>query len=152
MRRSNGLGLVLLVCTAAACSPHGGGSPAASDGTAAMASAAATLPQASPVRASAAHRAPLPTGFPVPPDATPLNLPDDDPGLIASWSTDQFGSVAYDFYVGALPDACYPILGRYPGDSVGVIRFRAPDGTTWQAVVHPAVGGGFIIEIRFDRP
>ena len=162
MHRSRALGLVLLAGTVAACSLPRGGSPAASYGSGAMASAegssatasaAAGGTQSSPaVRPTAPNRVPLPTGFPVPPDATPLSLPDDDSGLIGRWGTDQFGATAYDFYLDALPDAGYPILGQYPGDSVGVIRFRAPDGATWQMVVHPADGVGFIIEIRLDRP
>lgn len=97
-------------------------------------------------------RVPLPTGFPVLPGAVPVPMSDDDTGLIAEWSSDQLGSAAYDFYVAALPDAGYPIVGLYPGGEVALIRFRAPGGAIWQMVSRGGVGGAIIIEIRLDRP
>ena len=97
------------------------------------------------------ERANLPEGFPVLPGAAPLPLTDDDPGLIAAWSSDQLGSVAYDFYRGALPGAGYPILGAYPGGDVAVIRFAAGNAT-WQMVATGRADGVERIEIRLDRP
>ena len=146
--RSLVLRLALLLSAAAGCSPH-----SAVELPAATASIVATAPEATPTeRPTSLERRSLPAGFPVLQGAARLDLPDDDPGLIGMWSTDQFGSVAYDFYAGALPAAGYPIVGLYPGEGVGIIRFRVADGAIWQMVVHSALGGGFDIEIRLDRP
>ncbi|MEO8638446.1 MAG: hypothetical protein ABI458_00870 [Chloroflexota bacterium] len=101
---------------------------------------------------SAAVRRPLPSGFPIMPRAAPVPMPRDDPGLIGTWESDQAGSAAYDFYVEALPAAGYPIVGRYPGGEVAVIRFEVADGEVWQMVAHPTPEGGVAIEIRLDRP
>ena len=151
--RSLVLRLALLLSAAAGCSPQAGiESPAATASIVATAPEA-TAPEATPTeRPSPLERASLPAGFPVLQGAAQLDLPDNDPGLIGMWSTDQFGSVAYDFYAGALPAAGYPIVGLYPGEGVGIIRFRVADGAIWQMVVHSALGGGFDIEIRLDRP
>jgi len=81
-----------------------------------------------------------------------MPMPDDDPGLIGLWQSDQLGSAAYDFFVAALPAAGYPIIGRYPGGEVALIRFGAPDGEIWQMVSHTAPDGRLAIEIRLDRP
>lgn len=86
------------------------------------------------------------------PGATPVAPPDDDPGLMALWQSDQAGSAAYDFYVDALPAAGYPIVGAYPGGEVALIRFLAPDGQVWQMVAHGLADGTVGIEVRLDRP
>jgi len=104
------------------------------------------------VSASLVERRGLPTGFPVLPGAVPMPMPDDDPGLIGLWQSDQVGSAAYDFYVAALPAAGYPMVGRYPGGEVALVRFGAPDGEIWQMVAHTASDGRLAIEIRVDRP
>ena len=101
---------------------------------------------------SAVVRTPLPSGFPVLPGAIPVPPPDDDPGLIAVWESDQAGSAAYDFYVDALPAAGYPIVGLYPGGAVALIRFRVPDGQVWQMVAHGMTDRTVAIEVRLDRP
>ena len=101
---------------------------------------------------SSAARVPLPEGFPVLPGAVPAALPDDDPGLIALWTSDQPGSATYDFYAAALPAAGYRILGPYPGGEWAIIRFGLPDGTIWQVVSHDRADGRAAIEVRWDRP
>jgi hypothetical protein len=82
----------------------------------------------------------------------PLPMPDDDPGLIALWQSDQAGSAAYDFYAAALPAAGYRIVGLYPGGEVALIRFGASDGEIWQMVARATPDGSLAIEIRLDRP
>jgi hypothetical protein len=94
----------------------------------------------------------MPSGFPVVPGAAPVPPPDDDPGLIALWESDQAGSAAYDFYVEALPAAGYPIVGIYPGGAVALIRFQVPDGQVWQMVARGMLDGTVAIEVRLDRP
>jgi hypothetical protein len=117
------------------------------------ASEAGVAPSASTgVSGSLVERRPLPSGFPVFPGAVPLPMPDDDPGLIGLWQSDQVGSAVYDFYVAALPAAGYPIVGLYPGGEVALIRFGAPDGEIWQMVARAEPGGSLAIEIRLDRP
>ena len=101
---------------------------------------------------SAFLRVPLPSGFPVLPGAMVAAMPVDDPGLIGLWESDQLGSAAYDYYLVALPQAGYPIVGLYPGGDVAVIRFRARGGEIWQLVAHGAPDGLVVIEVRLDRP
>ena len=101
---------------------------------------------------SSAARVPLPAGFPVLTGAVPAAMPDDDPGLIALWTSDQPGSATYDFYVAALPAAGYRILGLYPGGEWAIIRFGLPDGAIWQVVAHDMGDGRAAIEVRWDRP
>lgn len=79
-------------------------------------------------------------------------MPQDDPGLIGLWSSDQQGSAAYDFYATALPAAGYRIVGLYPGGAVAVIRFGLPGGAIWQMVAHGGGDDTIRIEIRLDRP
>ena len=86
------------------------------------------------------------------PGAAPAAMPEDDPGLIALWTTDQPGSATYDFYVAALPSAGYRILGLYPGGEWAIIRFAEPDGGIWQVVAHATGDGREAIEVRLDRP
>ncbi|MGZ6371766.1 MAG: hypothetical protein ACXWL8_00045 [Candidatus Limnocylindria bacterium] len=86
------------------------------------------------------------------PGATSAPMPDDDPGLIGLWESDQLGSAAYDFYGAALPAAGYRIVGLYPGDEVALVRFAIPGGEIWQVVVRPAGGDRVAIEVRLDRP
>lgn len=102
--------------------------------------------------ASSASSVELPADFPVLPGAVPDQpLPADDPGIIARWSTDQVGPVAYDFYVGALPAAGYPTTGLYPGGAVAVIGFQTPSGEHWELVL-TLNGGGTLIEVRLAQP
>ena len=112
-----------------------------------------TASSASPAGTSSSPgpRRPLPTGFPVLPGATAIQLPVDDPGLIGLWETHEQGSAAYDFYVDALPAAGYPIVGLYPGGGVALIRFNA-EAEIWQMVAHGTADGQVAIEIRLDRP
>ncbi len=147
LRCSSIPGLVLLVVVAAGCSMAPTGSPPAD------ASASRSSPSASagPSR-SAEVRRHLPDAFPVMPGAVSVPLPDDDPGLIASWESDRVGSAAYDFYAEALPAAGYPIVGLYPGGEIAVIRFGMPDGEVWQMVAHGTPEGSVAIAIRLDRP
>ena len=116
-------------------------------------SEAGVVPSASTgVPVSLVQRRALPGGFPILPGAVPKPMPDDDPGLIGLWQSDELGSAAYDFFVAALPAAGYPIIGRYPGGEVALIRFGAPEGEIWQMVAHTAPDGRLAIEIRLDRP
>jgi catechol 2,3-dioxygenase-like lactoylglutathione lyase family enzyme len=136
MRRSFVVHLVLVVTLIPACGPE-----SITPGS------VATSPSA-----SAPQRIRLPPDFPVLPGAVSVAIPDDDPGLIGHWASDRRGSDAYDFFVAALPAAGYPIVGLYPGDGAAVIRFRVPDGTLWQVVMHSGLDGQVAIEIRLDRP
>ncbi len=102
--------------------------------------------------ASAGVRPSLPPGFPAFPGALPAPVADDDPDLIAAWTSDQLGSAAYDFYVDALPAAGYPIEGLYPGGDFAIIRFRLAAGAIWQIVIGGLVGDPTTIEVRLDRP
>jgi hypothetical protein len=142
MGRSTIPWLVLLVILAAGCATGGTSSPSDS---------ASSSFSGEPPR-SAVVRTPLPSGFPVLRGATPVPPRDDDPGLIAMWESDQTGSVAYDFYVDALPAATYPIVGLYPGGEVALIRFRVPDGQVWQMLAQRSADGKVAIEVRLDRP
>jgi len=101
---------------------------------------------------SPASRPDLPADFPTFPGARSALLPDDDPGLIAAWTTDQLGYAAYDFYVDGLPAAGYPIEGLYPGGEFAIIRFRGTGGAVWQVVVHGLIAEPVRIEVRLDRP
>jgi len=94
----------------------------------------------------------LPDAFPVLPGASELALPTDDPGLIAQWRTDRVGAVAYDFYSAALPAAGFHVEGRYPGDTVAIIRFIGPTGGLWQVVIQGLDARMAQIEVRLDRP
>jgi hypothetical protein len=93
----------------------------------------------------------LPAGFPVLAGARAQALPEDDPSLIARWTSDEVGPVAYDFYVEALPAAGYPTTGLFPGGAVAVIRFDGPDAAAWQLVLTQD-GAGTRIEVRLDQP
>ena len=142
------LGVVLFLAAGCAWSPAGsqlpsGGAPAASAQAGSPAGSAAGSGTAAP---------PLPRGFPVLPGASLLPRPDDDPGLIAAWTSDHPGSAAYDFYVAALPAAGYPLEGLYPGGEWAMIRFRAAEGRIWQVVMHSTAARTVEIEVRLDRP
>jgi hypothetical protein len=121
----------------------GTGSPSAN-------ASARASPSSVSVGSAQAPRA-LPDGFPVMPRAVPMPLPQEDPGLIGLWESDQVGSAVYDFYVDALPTAGYPIVGLYPGGGVALIRFRVPEGEVWQMVARGTADGRVAIEIRLDR-
>jgi len=113
-----------------------------------------SAPDAAPVSsepiASVDQRSPLPHGFPVLPGALAVPLPDDDPDLVAAWTTELRGSAAYDFYLQALPAAGYRVEGLYPGGEWAVIRFRLADGAVWQLLVHGT--DPVEVEVRVDRP
>jgi hypothetical protein len=137
----------LLLTTAAivACTPapstDGGSAPPAGRGSTAPTSAGSGAPVVE-----------LPAGFPVLAGAVPAALqPTDDPALIARWSTDQVGPVAYDFYVDALPAAGYPTTGLFPGGGAAVIVFRTPRGESWELALTQDDGGARI-EVRLAQP
>ena len=147
MRRSPTCSLVLLAILVAGCSAAEVNSPSevtSPDGS--------SLPPSAGPSASVVTRRPLPSGFPVLPDASAVEMPLDDPGLIGLWESDEVGSAAYDFYVAALPTAGYPIVGLYPGGDVALIRFQAGNGEVWQVLAHASADGGTTIEVRLDRP
>lgn len=146
MRRSVVVDLVLMASLASACAPGGGSASPAASGPSPPASVAA------PASASPTERISLPGGFPVLPDAIPIPLPSDDPGLIGLWSSDRLGSAAYDFYLQALPGAGYRIVGVYPGGAAAVIRFCLADGAIWQVVTRAGPNETVAIEVRLDRP
>lgn len=130
--------LIVVAILVAGCSPPDSGSPRGSG--------------APSMEASATASSTVPSGFPVLPGAAPVQVPPEDPGLIGLWESDQPGSAAYDFYVDALPEAGYPIVGLYPGGAFAIIRFRAPAGGVWQIVVRGTPEGRVAIELRIDRP
>jgi hypothetical protein len=139
--------VVLLAGLVAGCSTVEVGSASEVASLAASAdSASSELPT------SAVERQSLPGGFPVLAGAEAVAMPDDDPGLIGLWESDQVGSAAYDFYAEALPAAGYPIVGLYPGGDVALIRFQGPSGAVWQLIAHASADGGTSIEVRLDRP
>lgn len=126
------------------------GSPAVAQPDASTSASAGSA--AASAAGSSVERVPLPIAFPALPGAVPAAMPDQDPGLIGLWSTDQRGSAAYDFYVEALPRAGYRIVGPYPGGDVAIIRFSLPDGAIWQVVTLASEDGRVAIEVRLDRP
>jgi len=129
-----------MVACAAGTGPHG------------PPSAVATASPAAVAASPAATRSPLPDGFPVLEGAMAVPLPADDPGVLGRWTTERVGSVAYDFYLVALPAAGYPVLGSYPGDAVAIVRFTAREGQPWQVVITALDSGQAQIEVRLDRP
>jgi hypothetical protein len=139
--------LPFLLMLASGCSVNARASPSAPP-----TSTPTTVSLPTPSDQPAAERTPLPSDFPVMPGATPVALPEDDPGLIGLWQTDRVGSAAYDFYASALPDAGYPIVGLYPGGDVALIRFTVAGGAIWQVVVHGSGEASAMIEVRLDRP
>lgn len=140
MRRSSVIPLAVVATLFSACSLAGGSGSQTPESVAASPST------------SAPQRIPLPPGFPVPAGAAPVPMPDDDPGLIALWTTDLPGSGAYDFLLNALPAAGYRIVAVYPGGAVAVIRFSLPNGALWQVVTRGGPEGSVAIEVRLDRP
>jgi len=146
MRRSFVVHLALLAALVAGCGIGSGESASAG------ASDPLTPEAAASTAPSAPERIPLAGDFPVLPGAVRAAMPNDDPGLIGLWTSDQPGSNAYDFFVAALPAAGYPIVGRYPGGAAAVIRFSLPNGGIWQMVAREGGDGALVIEIRLDRP
>lgn len=140
MRRQPVVHLAVLAALISACGPSTG---SASPGPESLA--------ASPP-ASTRQRIALPPGFPVLTGALSAPMPNDDPGLVALWTTDLPGSGAYDFYVSALPEAGYRIVAVYPGGAGAVIRFSLPDGAIWQVLTRAVPDGTVAIEVRLDRP
>ena len=138
--------LVLLATLVAGCSPPETGDASAGRSLAESSPSAPAGPSASVVVWLT-----LPSGFPVLPGAVAVVPPGADPHLIARWQTDQPGSAAYDYYVVALREAGYPIVGLYPGGGVALIRFREPGGGIWQLIAYGGPGP-MTIEVRLDRP
>jgi len=92
----------------------------------------------------------LPPDLPVMPDAQPGRLP-DDASVVARWTAPVFGSAAYDFYLQALPDAGFTIVGSYPSERAALIRFRDASGRIWQLLAE-LVGDRTQITVQADRP
>jgi hypothetical protein len=125
--------------------------PVSSLGSAAPASPAGTAsggPAAASEPAPAGSR--LPAGFPVMPGARAEGLPGDGT-VIARWSTTAVGSAAYDYYLTALPQHGYAIVGLYPSERAALIRFDGPGGSVWQLLAEQ-VGNGTLVTLQTDRP
>lgn len=138
-----GLLLALAAVTACTAGPSTDGGPTPS------ASRWSTTPA---ISSSSAPAVELPAGFPVLPGAASEELlPTDEPGIIARWSSDQVGPVAYNFYVAALPAAGYPTTGLYPGGAVAVIGFETPRAERLELVL-TLRNGGTQIEVRLAQP
>lgn len=142
MLRAAGL-LLVLVGALTACRADGEATP----GLTASGSASPSVAP-SPVET----RPELPAGFPVVPGASEVALPQDDLGVIARWTTDKVGTIAFDFYSDALPAAGYAVEGLYPGGEWALIRFTGPNGHLWQVVIHGLDLHTAQIEVRLDRP
>jgi len=147
MRRSPTWSVALLTVLIAGCAMAGVNAPSEASSPTASAASPSARPSTPVV-----ERPPLPSGFPVLTGALAVTLPDDDPGLIGLWESEQVGSAAYDYYVNALPAAGYPIIGLYPGGDVALIRFKAPKGEVWQLIAQASADAGTRIEVRLDRP
>jgi len=146
MHRSTPITGLLLITALAACAP--GQPPSARpSGSSPPAGSPASTATGSPIA-----RRELPSGFPVIEGAVMLPLPDDDPGLIARWTTGLVGAPAYDFYVERLPADGYPIEGLYPGDAFALIRFIGPRDELWQLIMQTVDLAITEIELRLDRP
>lgn len=147
MRRSTLGPLVLVAAITGACGPG----PTASsprDATGAPASPSAeSSPSISPPR-----RVPLPAGFPIVPGAVAAPMPDGDAGLIGLWTSDRPGSVAYDFFLAALPASGYPIQAAVAGGAVAQFLFSTPGGATWQIDLYTDPDLTTRIEVRLPRP
>jgi len=145
MHRSTPITGLLLITALAACAP--GQPPSARPSGSSPSGSPASTATGSPI-----VRRELPSGFPVIEGAVALPLPDDDPGLIARWTTDVVGAPAYDFYVERLPADGYPIEGLYPGDAFALIRFIGPRDELWQLIMQTVDLAITEIELRLDRP
>ena len=88
-------------------------------------------------------------GFPVPPDAIQLPLPEGS--VLLAWWAIEPGSGAYRFYREALPAAGYSITGLAPGGSVASIRFENPVGGAWQIDIHGALESA-VLELGPEHP
>lgn len=149
-----GAAVVMLAIVVAACGVRMAGnsqssvpaSPSVSSSVAATTASTPTEPAATPSPPDAK----LPPRFPVMPNAHSAQLP-DDPGVVARWTVEQLGSAAYDWYVAALPDAGFEILGTYPTERAALIRFRDSGGRTWQLLAE-LVDERTQISLQTDRP
>ena len=141
MRRSLPAHLALVVTLISGCS-------VAAVGSASLAPASVAAAPSNP----SPQRIPLPSSFPVPPGASPLVMPSDDPGLIGLWTIDAAGSAAYDFFLRALPAAGFPITGAAAGDIVAEFQFRVPGGATLQIDIYANPNLTTRIEVRLPRP
>jgi hypothetical protein len=152
MHRSRPITALLLATALVACSPGSPPQPSTPPSARPSNSSTPVGSSAGTASASAVARRELPSGFPIIAGAVPLTLPDDDPGLIARWTSDLVGAPVYDFYVERLPAAGYPIEGLYPGDAFAVIRFTGPGDERWQLIMQTADLATTEIEVRLDRP
>lgn len=142
MLRATGL-LLVLVGALTACRAGGEATPGLT---------ASGIASPSVQASSAATRPELPANFPVLPGVTEVALPPDDLGVIARWTTDKVGTIAFDFYSDALPAAGYAVEGLHPGGEWALIRFTGPTGQLWQVVIHGLDLHTAQIEVRLDRP
>jgi len=93
----------------------------------------------------------VPAGLPVMPGAHATDPP-TEPGSIARWTVDAIGPDVYSYYLDALPDAGFAILGRFPGGNVAIIRFATPDGDTFDlALVGEGDGDQVRISLRLPE-
>jgi hypothetical protein len=142
MLRATGL-VLILVGALTACRAGG-------EASARLTAVASTSPTAN--SSPAGTRPGLPADFPVLPGAVEIAPPLDDLAVAARWTTDQVGTVAFDFYSAALPAAGYAVEGSYPGGEWAAIRFTGPAGRLWQLVIHELDLHTAQIEVRIDRP
>lgn len=94
------------------------------------------------------QRPSIPAGFPVVADAERLDPQAADPGLIAAWRTPQSGAAVYQFYLEALPETGFEVVGEYPGGAAAIIRFGDGDGSAVFDVALTADGDGTRVQLR----
>jgi hypothetical protein len=135
------LAILLLL---AACGPAA--TATNSPGPVATATATATTTASSSASASAT----LPTGFPVMPGSEAVApMPDDDPQLLARWTSAANGAQVYDFFVEALPAAGLVVDQLAPGGEAAIISFSTSDGSQF-TVSLIAQGSGTRIDLLTD--
>lgn len=105
----------------------GGASPADASPTVAPASAGPAASPAAPRLPSALD------GFPVHPEAVSDAGAVDPPAVVAAWVIPHVAPPeVYQFYLDELPAAGFTIEGAFPGGEAAIVRFTAPDGSSWQ--------------------
>ena len=130
---------------AAACSAPG----ATADPTSTPVASGVASPSTTPVAGTPTEAPSLPavpSGLPVMPGAQAADPP-TQPGSIAHWTVDAIGPDVYNYYLDALPDAGFAILGRFPGGNVAIIRFATPDGDRFDLAL---VGEGDRDQVRIS--
>jgi hypothetical protein len=75
--------------------------------------------------------------------------PDDDPQLLARWTSAADGAQVYEFLVEALPVAGFAIDRLAPGGEAAIIAFSAPGGPHY-SVSLTAQGAGTRIDLLTD--